>query len=335
MIIRSRTMSDPSRSLETADNTHSAEPVDYDVVAEQLLKMDYLHVGLDESLFFAGLRQSLIRSYRRTPRSFWCALRWRSRILARARHARSVGSALTFLVVPEKTTIYPDRLRGHRLNPDVGLARQVLTAASAWTGRPHVLDLVEPFRAERDRVQLYLETDSHWTHAGAHLAYEALCAHLNVAPLPRLRTGIVVREEILSGDLGTVSRPRRSETVSIRTLARDGTRIYANRLVEEVERLGQPLRLGAGAHVIFQNTSPDAVPRRIVLFGDSYCHHSDTIRSGGLTRLLAETFSEVHFIWTTGYDAAYVADVRPDLVLCEIAERYLATRIPRRFSVPA
>ena len=85
-----------------------------------------------------------------------------------------------------------------------------------------------------------------------------------------------------------------------------------------------PAEVHVGAHVVYRNPSPGADPRRLVLFGDS-CAHFDPFL---LTGLLAESFSEVHFIWSSSLDWPYIERVRPDILLFEIAERFLA-KLPK------
>ena len=60
-----------------------------------------------------------------------------------------------------------------------------------------------------------------------------------------------------------------------------------------------------------------------MLFGDSYAHFTPIM----LTIMLAETFREVHFVWSASIDWGYVERARPDLVIVEIAERFML-RVP-------
>jgi alginate O-acetyltransferase complex protein AlgJ len=46
-----------------------------------------------------------------------------------------------------------------------------------------------------------------------------------------------------------------------------------------------------------------------------------------LTGMLAETVAELHFVWSASVDWSYVERVRPDVLVCEMAERFTA-RVP-------
>ena len=132
-------------------------------------------------------------------------------------------------------------------------------------------------------------------------------------------------------DLGAKLDPPVRETMRVREVQRDAVRVFANPLVEGHEARGTAADLHVGAHVVFRNESPAADPRTLMLFGDS-CSHFHPIF---LTGLLAESFRELHFVWSANLDWAYIERVRPHLLLVEVAERFLA-RVPTdRFDVAA
>jgi alginate O-acetyltransferase complex protein AlgJ len=108
---------------------------------------------------------------------------------------------------------------------------------------------------------------------------------------------------------------------------RDAERVYASPIIARLEAQGEGAAMRRGARVIYRNASPDADPRRLVLFGDSYANFVTEAASGVLTPMLAETFREFHFVWSSSVDWAYVERVRPDILVTEISERFMA-RVP-------
>ncbi len=176
-------------------------------------------------------------------------------------------------------------------------------------------------RAARAGEDLFYRTDSHWTFAGCHLAYREICRALGATPCPDLAAR-GFRETEISGDLGGRFDPPRTERTRIHDLQRDAVRRYASPIVEAREAAGRADTLHVGSHVIYANAAARD-PRRLVLFGDSYSHFAPLM----LTIMLAETFSEVHFVWSTSVDWSYVERVRPDILLTEIAERFMF-RVP-------
>lgn len=63
--------------------------------------------------------------------------------------------------------------------------------------------------------------------------------------------------------------------------------------------------------------------QKVALFGDSYCGVDQSL----LTGLVEQTFREVHFFWSNSINYAYIAESKPDIVLSELAERFVK-RVP-------
>jgi hypothetical protein len=124
-------------------------------------------------------------------------------------------------------------------------------------------------------------------------------------------------------DLGEKLPARPRETVTNWTVDRDTSRFWASPRVEAYEAAGREADLHTGAHVIYRNASPHADPRTLMLFGDSCAHYTRTL----LTAFLAESFAELHFIWSSSIDWAHVELLKPDILMVEMAERFMA-RIP-------
>ncbi len=295
---------------------------------------DHIHVGKDGWLFVVAGSNNVIAQFNESGFMAHQTELWRRLIAARADRARGLGIDYRHVVVPEKLCIYETFVDGirvdHRLSPARRLVhglprRRPLAWLKEWRAtralRRTCIDLVAPMRAERAREDLFYRTDSHWTFAGCHLAYREICRALHASPCPDL-AGRGAEETEISGDLGGRFDPPRTERAPIHRIQRDAVRAYASPVVEAREAAGRADTLHVGSHVIYRNaTARDR--RRLVLFGDSYSHFAPLM----LTIMLAETFSEVHFVWSTAIDWAYVGKVRPDIVLTEIAERFMF-RVP-------
>ncbi|MCJ2031372.1 hypothetical protein MKK50_18570 [Methylobacterium sp. J-043] len=299
---------------------------------------DHIHVGKDGWLFVVAGSNNVIAQFNESGFMAHQTELWRQRIAGRAARARELGIAYHHVVVPEKLSVYDGFLDGiavdHRLSP----ARRLIRGLPRrwWLSRlkGHLrewpvtrvlrrtcIDLVEPMRAARAGEDLFYRTDSHWTFAGCHLAYREICRALRAAPCPDLAAR-GFRETEISGDLGGRFDPPRIERTRIHDLQRDAVRRYASPIVQAREAAGRADTLHVGSHVIYANATPRD-PRRLVLFGDSYSHFAPLM----LTIMLAETFAEVHFVWSTSVDWSYVERTRPDILLTEIAERFMF-RVP-------
>ena len=290
-------------------------------------------MGRDGWLFLIGGSNRVLAQYGRPGLSRRALWRWRGLIGARVRRCARLGARYLHAVAPEKLTVYPDRTDALAYEPGrapaLRLARwlRLSRGAGAW------VDLVGAFRAARDGPPLYLRTDTHWTFEGCLVAYRALCAAMGAAPREDLIARRAAHEWPYAGDLGSKFEPARGETVRDTRFATAARRTYANpflRALEEADRLGEA---HLGSHAVFRNDEPGADPRCLVVFGDSFSQHHATAPVATLTAFLADTFREVHFLWSTAIDWAYLESVRPDLVLGEIAERFLIDVPPAGFRI--
>jgi alginate O-acetyltransferase complex protein AlgJ len=242
----------------------------------------------------------------------------------RRRRCRAIGARYLHVVVPEKLSLYDDRFDGLAVDARLSPARRLAARLRwSWSGRRTLIDLVGPMRASRDLdPPLHYRTDTHWNVHGCLLAYRLVCRACGATPrgdlLDRPRT---VFSAVL--DIGAKLDDPPLETVHLYDLRRDAERVAGGAVIDAYAAAGRLGDLHTGSHAVYRNASPDADPRRIVLFGDSCANFS----ANGLTAMLAETFREVHFIWSTNLDWSYLERVRPDLVLFEMVERFMP-RVP-------
>ncbi|WP_375458736.1 hypothetical protein [uncultured Enterovirga sp.] len=281
-----------------------------------------IHVGRDGWLFLTGGSNAALSQYRATL-GRWRRLRAWSRLIEhRADRARAARIRYLHMVVPEKLTVYPHLCATPLVDPGQSPALR-LAAAVAARGRPRlVLDLVPPMLSAGRNQALYWRTDTHWTLAGCLVAYRELCRALGATPQGGFTDRPFLETDSLL-DLGSKMIPPVPEPYRVYGLQRDAVRTFANEIVTDYEEGRAPVSPHTAVHVVYTNPSAEADPRRLLLYGDS-CAHYHPFR---LTALLAETFREVHFVWSASVDWEHVASVKPDLLVTEIAERFLA-RVP-------
>ncbi|NEU12081.1 hypothetical protein G3T14_08045 [Methylobacterium sp. BTF04] len=282
-----------------------------------------VHIGTDGWLFLVGGSNAVLTQYREPGVARADLWRWRRILEARTFRCARLGARYVHVVAPEKLAIYDHALGDLALDAGRAPALRLERWLTASIARRAWIDLVRPFRAGSEGAALYRRTDTHWTFDGCYLAYREICRRLGVAPrddIASRRTGV---ETTFSGDLGLKFTPPLTERAEPCLFESEARRIYANDLVTTFEAMGRGRDAHIGAHVVFRNPSPQADPRTLVLFGDSYAHHTPNPCTGTLTPMLADTFREVHLLWSTSVDWGYVARVRPHFVVSEIAERFL------------
>ncbi|WP_375461863.1 hypothetical protein [uncultured Enterovirga sp.] len=285
--------------------------------------LETVHIGRDGWLFLVGGRNDVLRQYSSGGLSPELLADWKGLHEDRHRRCGELGARYLNLVVPEKIAVYDDRLDGLRIDVAASPATQIAQALETSSARDAHIDLQSLFRSRREDIQLYLRTDSHWSFAGCHLAYEAICRKAGASPYTALAAHETRHVDVVTGDLGMKLDPPRAEMGESWRYPRLSDMVHANRLVRHFEAAGAVHASGTASLTVYRTGATDADPRTLMVFGDSYTSHVYTENVGRLIGFLAETFREVHFVWANTIDYGYVARVRPDIVLTEIAERFM------------
>jgi hypothetical protein len=148
---------------------------------------------------------------------------WRATILprvvasmrARAARLHALGLPLILLLTPECRSIYPEYLP-----PGIVLAEPCAAELAAAAFRQAGLTVVCPIEALRQAkgaAELFLRTDTHWTHQGAFIAYQHLMRHIPEVPaLSAQEVSFGARQGF--GDLGIFMRPERRGTLTTATV---------------------------------------------------------------------------------------------------------------------
>jgi len=96
--------------------------------------------------------------------------------------ADAAGARVIVALIPAKLRVYGDKAGRYRFMPKLSpIYTRALTGLQA-EGVP-VVDLLEPFVANRNKTQLFLRTDTHWTPQGAELAAQAVAKSVSKAGL--------------------------------------------------------------------------------------------------------------------------------------------------------
>ena len=124
-------------------------------------------------------------------------------------------------------------------------------------------------------------------------------------------------------DLGGKLDPIRTEQLAVGRFALESKRSYANELVTIRERklVSNDVGLHIGSMVSFDNRSPTAADLNLLVFGDSFFEYRPHL----LTGMFADTVRKFTFVWSTSIDWSIVAELKPDILLTECAERFMTT----------
>lgn len=295
-----------------------------------------VHIGKDATLFLLQGTNNVSSQYKKSDEAKFFQIHWQTTIHARGKRLKGMGIVYKQVLIPEKLTIYDNLLNNIDIDWRLSPANRLYNEDQYYSRFPFrrlrvdkylrryaqrknlLIDLIGPMRADRDKQSLYYRTDSHLSFAGRILAYQQICRALEAEPVRDFWERPTVYHAGWVGDLGKNFVPPLYEGTTLHNLQRDSVRVYASPIVELRERQGQEGTIQTGAHVVYRNKiAKDS--RTLLLFGDSYANCMPI----GLTIMLAETFKELHFIWSTQLDYGYIEKTRPDLVLAEMSERFV------------
>lgn len=221
----------------------------------------------------------------------------------------SRGIKLIVVVAPNKHTIYPELLpASYKRVSDTTRLDQLLQALPP---NINILDLRSALITGKSIYPTYYATDSHWNNFGAYIASNEIIKSLhNSLLIPRELTDyqVIASPSLGIGDLATM--------LSARNMLPD-YQIDLNPLdLVSVEDNGFNYKNGKYSGHIWTQPN-DALPR-LLFFGDSFRE--------SLTPFLVSNFSTSYVMgYSKNYEVDYdLLDVaKPDVVIWEVAERYL------------
>ena len=281
--------------------------------------------GLNGWLFLNGGSNNLISFYQEKNK-FDSKLvnKWHNLLGKRYNMLKSRGIAYFHLFVPNKLSVYPEYAGIPLMNFE---GRPIQAFMNSFHERKHqdilyrkcIIDPITLFNEKKKEYLLYWKTDTHWTFWGCYFAYLLICEKIGISPNQDLMNRNYGEVELIL-DLGGKIDPQVKERARFYHVLKEAKRIYANEIVKYKEENGKEneITLHVGSQVIFQNQK-SLSPQKVILFGDSFSEYRPVF----LTGLLAETFYEVHYIWSTSIDFDYVWSIMPDIVITEIVERFM------------
>lgn len=283
-------------------------------------------VGKDGWLFLSGGSNSVVDVYsgKRNELS-WCA-DWAELLSARKKSMNEKGIEYFHIAAPEKLGVY-SRYADLSKIPEFDIKNSPANQLSELITSEIGGFYINPFKYLHQQsmsMNVYHKTDTHWNFLGAYSTYQLLMSHL----------GLECNTDILSidrkagpclMDLGSKIEGGIKENVFFFSSSENVTRSFANALVEYKENNAAENQAGLhiGSSVIFKNNTA-LHNKKVLIFGDSFSEYRPQL----LTGILAETFSEVMFVWSLNVDYSVVEAFAPDIVITEAAERFMPFTTP-------
>ena len=214
------------------------------------------------------------------------------------------GIDLIVVIVPNKNTIYPERVPDL---PVLGVESRLdqVTAYLREHGSEQLVDLRPALLAAKAEREMYYATDTHWNDYGAYIAYAALLDEAGITPRPATDFDVVTRDPALL-DL--------SENIGATILPESKTQ-FAPRF--DLRASFKNLNLG-GRRLMLSYVQGTSLPD-VVLYYDSFFFN--------VIPMLGEHFNHGLYVqnYTGGglWNLSWVDEREPDVVIIEFAERYL------------
>ena len=284
--------------------------------------IDDVAVGDDGWLFLIGGSNNMLDFFIDGPdASAGLIDEWLVRVNQRIERLEREGIAYLHMFVPEKLSIYHHKLPW-RIDRTHSPGYQFAARASGKVSDCNI-NLFDLFYDFRDQWPLYIKTDSHWNHTGAFLAYQAICTNVGVEFDASLLERPSSVGEVLF-DLGSQIPGQPKEDCRFYSFVQNAKLVEEGGLVRFKKATGRldDDGLHVGSYVRYENALAPS-KKRVVLFGDSFSEYREHL----LTGLLAETFAEFAFIWSTSLDYGFIRDYKPDLVINIMTERFMS-RVP-------
>lgn len=237
----------------------------------------------------------------------------RRNIIAESDYLKSKNIKFYIVIAPNKSTIYNDKLpvyvkysesKQHRTDQFIDLLTNIPDI--------NIIDLRAPLFDAKKNNQVYYKTDTHWNDIGSFYGYQAIMNKIkidypNLTPIsyddfeegPRNKfsgdlTPMLGLSDFISEDAQTLKYKRK----------------ISSRQISDVEFPS----IDKNVDVLkYENRSSNAP--RIVIFRDSFFRK--------LTLLFAETFKDTTCVWQYKIDNEVVKKEKPDIVILEVAERYI------------
>ena len=242
------------------------------------------------------------------------------------------GIDYVFMIAPGKPSVYPEYIASsdHKIEDTIGDAMYEYMRDNTDVHVFWPKELLTNAKGNADGELIYLKTDTHWTTYGRNIAYRELISSLNewgMADVKPAGVEFYPSDEPYIGDLSNMMGP---VTWTGERLEEDGFTDWEvtspeAELIERGEKYEAFRKMLVDKNVynpelcaMFHN---DKAPEKNVLIcGDSMV---------GICLLpeLAESFSDMTFIWSYSIDQDFIDLIQPDLVISEYGERELKLRL--------
>lgn len=216
---------------------------------------------------------------------------------------QAMGVDFYLVIAPNKEAIYPQFLPDD-IRTGWGVCRVDQVMKALADTHVNVLDLRSPLLAAARKSQVYHRTDTHWNDTGALIVLNEILKMIQPDDPPISQSALdqySAEERSFRGDLS-------------RFIPEDAHFVEPAIFLTPVGGRKAKITQGDG-RLVFSNHTDTSLPK-VLVFRDSF--------SDALIPFLAEHFSNGIYVHLFSVDFDLVEQEQPDIVILEIAQRYLA-----------
>jgi len=284
--------------------------------------IDKVVFGKKKWLFYAkeDKKTNVIDYYRATkPFTIEDLKYWKKLLEERYYWLRKKNIAYIFLLVPNKSTVYPKFLPLNiRKTKNKNRLEQLIDYLKVTKSPVKILDLRDEFSKKKKEYKMYGRTDSHWSYYGAFFGYKMIMKSLRKNGISSFTVSLesykfIKKKNALGGDL--------SRLLSLQKYFRED-RIM---LMPKIKRKIFDRRLKYYNKPFVKIRVKEAQSGDIgttIFIHDSFGNH--------LKRFLPQHFKRIVFIrdWGLNFYTKIIKKENPVVVIDEMAERFLMSKKP-------
>lgn len=231
---------------------------------------------------------------------------------------KNQGIDYVLVLIPSKASVYPEKIKGGDFTVGSTLIDQASAYLEEATTIP-VINLKPELLDEKERRSVYFRNDTHWNETGAYIGYEIIINRLNdLGFVDTEPIKITMKSDIrLNPDLSVIMGYNdlfSPELVDYVVFGDQQAKpISSDSDTKQMKVILENLNIPDG-HYSFSNDTAD---KSILIFGDSF------FENWRIPEMFAENFARTDFIRTYTFSEDFVNDVKPDLVIVEVTERYI------------
>jgi hypothetical protein len=238
--------------------------------------------------------------------------RWAEMIKRRRDFSTSQGCAFIQIVIPEKIALMREWLDGNMSSPSALLSALEQKLAEEMEAKHYISGLSVLNRVPYGTA--FRKTDSHLVPAAAFAIFREICGTLGINIIDNIPFDIPIT---VNGDLARRFFGR--DAYDVCYLAKEP---LFKAGVEMVSSYIPNWGTHVGKRYVFRNEQAP-IRKKVILFGNSFFDNHTW--QGSVSYWMANWFQEYHFIFTPAIEENYIAEVKPDIVICQTIERFLVS----------